>query len=88
MLLTERMVLEKAHSIIKESRKNVEMTEHFWIESDNGSDEDIFCYRVISKEDGFEYPPGILLPLFKRNGEITDFNLPIPAYLDRKQNPE
>ena len=28
MLLTERMALEKAHSIIKESRKNVEMTEH------------------------------------------------------------
>jgi hypothetical protein len=79
MLLTDKMALEKANSIIKESGKKAEIAQHFWIKSDDGSDEDIFCYSVLSKENDFEYPPGILLPLFKRNGEMTDFILPIPA---------
>ena len=79
MLLTDKMALEKANTIIKDSGKKAEITQYFWIESDDGREEDIFCYSVLSKENVFEYPPGILLPLFKRNGKMTDFILPYPT---------
>lgn len=78
MLLTDKEALEKAKSIIKEKNVKDIVTRFFWIKAENEED-DIFCYYVKNEELNEEYLPGMRHPLFKRNGEMTDFLLPIPA---------
>ncbi len=78
MLLTDKEALEKAVEIIKESGKNAKVADFFWVRAEE-KEEDIFCYYVLFDGEDTPYPPGLMFPLFKRNGEITDFVLTIPA---------
>ena len=78
MLLTDKSALEKAREIVSVSGEKADITSFFWVAAEDEKD-DIFCYYVTLKGEDFEYPPGVLFPLFKRNGEMTDYILPIPA---------
>ncbi len=78
MLHTDVTALKKAHDLISASGKRAEITQYFWIEAENKED-DIFCYFVLPEGSSIERFPGTEFPLFKRNGEMTDFILPIPS---------
>jgi hypothetical protein len=78
MLLNDKTALKKAYEIIAKSGKSGTITQYFWVHAEDELD-DIFCYFVTLEGSNFEYPPGIEFPLFKRNGESTDFVLPTPA---------
>ena len=80
MLLTDTEALEKANEIIKEIDKSAVVADYFWLQAENRED-DIFCYYVLVQGDDIPYPPGMSFPLFKRNGDMTDFILPIPGYI-------
>ncbi len=78
MLFNDSDALNKAYEIINKSDNNARISRHFWVQAENQS-EDIFCYFVVPEKSNIEYPPGALFPLFKRNGEMTEFVLPIPV---------
>lgn len=78
MLLTDETALKKAKEIIRKSGIKASITRTLWVGAEKPED-DIFCYYVLKEGEEFEYPPGTLLPLFKRNGEATDFLISIPT---------
>ena len=78
MLLTDKTALEKANEIIRKSIKNTTIPKWFWVHAEEEKD-DIFCYFVLKEGGQTPWPPGVLTPLFKRNGEITDFKFLPPA---------
>ena len=78
MLLTDKEALEKANRIIKESGMNAKVEDYFWVRAEDEGD-DIFCYYVLFEGEEIAYPPGLMFPLFKRNGEMSEFILPIPS---------
>ncbi len=78
MLLDDHRALEKAASIIKACGGNASVTKYFWVRADEEKD-DVFCYYTMDTVSGLETWPGMLYPLFKRDGGETDFIFPIPA---------
>lgn len=78
MLLTDETALEKANEIIRQSGEQATVSDWFWLRAEEEKD-DIFCYYVLVEGDDIPYPPGMSFPLFKRNGAMTDFILPIPG---------
>ena len=78
MLLTDKTAIIKANEIIKQSGGKATISDYFWIHAEEKKD-DVFCYATKSEDSNTEYPPGFLYPLFKRNGELTDFVMPLPV---------
>lgn len=79
MLHTDNSAIEYAKAIIKEKGISAIITNWFWLKNEEDNEgEDIFCYSL-KRNDSSESLPGWDAPLFKRNGDLSDFVFPVYA---------
>ena len=77
MLHNDITALNRAKEIIEEQGLDAVVSDWYWIKNDNPS-EDIFCYSL-KRKNGSQALPGWDAPLFKRNGDQSDYIFPVFA---------
>ncbi|MBQ3334033.1 MAG: hypothetical protein IJG85_00300 [Eubacteriaceae bacterium] len=79
MLHTDETAKIRAQEIIDEMGLDGVVEDWYWLrDEDKGEAEDIFFYSIRYKDGKLSYPSWDA-PSFKRNGEMSDFKLPVYA---------
>ena len=79
MLHTDETAKKQAEKIIEQKGIKGTIVGWYWLrDEEKGEAEDIFFYSIKYKDGRTSYPSWDA-PSFKRNGEMSDFKLPIIA---------
>ena len=80
MLHTDETAKIRAQEIIDEMGLDGVVYEGFWLpDEEKDESEDIYVYQIKYKNGDISFPSWDA-PLFLRNGEMTDYSFPFPAY--------
>lgn len=80
MAISEKQARAIAEKMVEESPKNVRVTDLYSVADDDYPD-GLYVFWVEDKDTGMTYVPGELFKaISKRDGELVDFTLPMPAF--------
>lgn len=81
MTLTEKEARAIAEKLVRESGRDLVITEFSDVEDADNSEDGLFFFWVEDEETGVSYYPGELFPAIRKSdGKLVDYFLPPPAF--------